>query len=431
MEIIKLNINELHEYVGNAKEHPKEQIQQIVNSIKEFGFNDPIAIDENNTIIEGHGRLYAIKELGYEEVECIRLSHLNEQQKKAYILAHNKLTMNTGFDITKLQLELDQILTLDMSLFGFDIAKEEEVEEDDFVETLPADPVVKLGDMFELGQHTLLCGDSTKPEDAKRLMDGKVADLCLTDPPYNVAYEGSNGLTIQNDNMSDDLFYKFLYEFYGNMKESLKLGGVYYIFHADIGGGVFRKALYDHGIPQRQVLIWVKNSMVLGRQDYQWKHEPILYGWTPGAGHYFTDNRSFETVIEDNININKLNTKQKTELLKKIFSDQMETTIIHEDKPTVNDVHPTMKPLKLCGRLIKNSTRPGELVVDFFGGSGSTMMACEQIGRISKLMEYDPKYAQVIVERYIKLVKSDKDVYIMRDGKKMHISKVLKVDIDE
>lgn len=431
MEIIKININELHEYEGNAKEHPKEQIQQIINSIKEFGFNDPIAIDETNTIIEGHGRLYALKELGYDEVECIRLSHLTDQQKKAYILAHNKLTMNTGFDMTKLQLELDQILTLDMSLFGFDIPKEEEIEEDDFVESLPEEPVVKLGDMFELGQHRLLCGDSTKQEDAQRLMEGQKADLCLTDPPYNVAYEGSNGLTIQNDNMSDDAFYKFLYDFYGNMKEALRPGGAYYIFHADIGGGVFRKALYDHGIPQRQVLIWVKNSMVLGRQDYQWKHEPILYGWKEGASHYFTDNRSFETVIEDTININKLTKEQMKDLLKKLYSDKVESTIIHEDKPTVNDVHPTMKPLKLCGRLIKNSTRPGELVVDFFGGSGSTMMACEQIGRIARLMEYDPKYAQVIVERYIKLVKSDKDVYIMRDGKRMHISKVLKVDIDE
>lgn len=403
MEIIKVPINDLKEYKNNAKQHPQEQIEQIKNSIKEFGFNDPIAIDENNVIIEGHGRLYAIKELGYEEVECIKLKHLTEEQKRAYILTHNKLTMNTGFDADTLKMELDGILELDMSLFGFQQADPEEVEEDDYEEVVPEEPKAKMGDIYQLGKHRLMCGDSTSKEDAEKLMNGRLADLCLTDPPYNVDYEGSNGLTIKNDHMEDDKFNEFLYNFYLRMKESLKNGSSFYIFHADTSGGAFRVSLERAGLQLRQTLIWVKNTIIMGRQDYQWQHEPILYGWKDGASHYFVNDRTQPTVIEDRININKLSKEKMKELLKEFYSDKTPTTIIHEDKTTKNDVHPTMKPLKLCGRLLKNSSRPGDLVVDFFGGSGSTMMACEQIGRECYTMEYDPKYVDVIIDRWEKL----------------------------
>lgn len=403
MEIIKVPINDLKEYKNNAKQHPQEQIEQIKNSIKEFGFNDPIAIDENNVIIEGHGRLYAIKELGYEEVECIKLKHLTEEQKRAYILTHNKLTMNTGFDADTLKMEIDGILELDMSLFGFQQADPEEVEEDDYEEVVPKEPKAKMGDIYQLGKHRLMCGDSTSKEDAEKLMNGRLADLCLTDPPYNVDYEGSNGLTIKNDHMEDDKFNEFLYNFYLRMKESLKNGSSFYIFHADTSGGAFRVSLERAGLQLRQTLIWVKNTIIMGRQDYQWQHEPILYGWKDGASHYFVNDRTQPTVIEDRININKLSKEKMKELLKEFYSDKTPTTIIHEDKTTKNDVHPTMKPLKLCGRLLKNSSRPGDLVVDFFGGSGSTMMACEQIGRECYTMEYDPKYVDVIIDRWEKL----------------------------
>lgn len=432
MEIIKLPIAQIEEYSNNAKELPQEQIDQIINSIKEFGFNDPIAIDEENIIIEGHGRLYALKQMGASEVECIRLSHLSKEQKKAYILAHNKLTMNTGFNLEILESELSNILTLDMSLFGFDInQEEEEIEEDNFIEELSETPVILPGDMIKLGRHTLLCGDSTVEEDVDRLMNGELADLCLTDPPYNVAYTGSNGLTIKNDSMSSSDFYKFMTAFYKNMAKSIKPGAAFYIFHASNESATFIKALEEADLTMRQQLIWVKNSMIIGRQDYQWKHEPIIYGWKDGAAHYFIDNRTQETVIEDKININKLTKDQMKNLLKVVYSDHVETTIIHEDKPTVNDVHPTMKPLKLCGRLIKNSSQKEQLVVDFFGGSGSTMMSAEMTNRRAKLMEYDPKYAQVIIERYIKLVKDDSNVFITRDGKTEPITSILNVEFDK
>lgn len=403
MEIVKVKISELKEYKNNAKLHPKEQIEQIKNSIKEFGFNDPIAIDQNNTIIEGHGRLYAVKELGYEEIECIRLSHLTEEQQKAYILAHNQLTLNTGFDKEKLAFELSQIMELDMSLFGFQ-KQENEVVEDDYEAVLPAEPKAKLGDIYQLGEHRLMCGDSTKAEYVNRLMNEKLADMCLTDPLYNVNYEGSNGLKIQNDNMTDDIFYQFLFDYYTQMRESLIPGGAFYIFHADGSGGAFRKALIDAGLDLRQTLIWVKNTIVMGRQDYQWQHEPILYGWKDGAGHYFANDRTQPTVIEDGkINPNKMSKEQMKKIIKELQADQYNTTVIHEDKPTKNDVHPTMKPLKLCGRLIKNSSKENDIVVDFFGGSGSTMMACDQLNRVCYTMEYDPKYVDVIIDRWEKL----------------------------
>lgn len=374
MDIEVLDINKLSEYKYNAKIHTEEQIEQIIKSIQEFGFNDPIAIDENNQIIEGHGRLYALKKLGFEKVQCIRLKHLSEEKKKAYILAHNKLTLNTGFDTSILNLELESIQDIDMSFYGFKVdlpAIEMEAEEDDFEVELKEETDIKAGDIFQLGRHRLMCGDSSKIEDVQKLMSGNEATLFLTDPPYNVSYSGKTkeALTIQNDKMSNDNFREFLNQCFYNAGKVLKPGGVFYIWHSDSEGYNFRGACFDIGWQIRQCLIWNKNSLVLGRQDYHWKHEPCLYGWKKGAAHLWKN-------------------------------DRKQTTILDFDRPTKNIEHPTMKPVKLFDYQIKNSTNQKEIVLDLFGGSGTTLIACEQNNRIAHLMELDEKYCDVIIRRF-------------------------------
>lgn len=413
IEILKqelINIEDLIPDETNAKPHPEKQVEEIAKAIKEFGFTDPIHIDENNMILAGHGRLLALKKIGAKVVPCIRFKNFSYEKKIAYNLIHNGTTLSTTFNVDQLTINLREIgETLDMNAFGFDMAvllpeltdcEEDMFDFDNELEKVEV-PNAKLGDVYELGRHRLVCGDSTKEEYVKKLMNGQKADMCLTDPPYNVDYEGSNGLKIDNDNMSKDQFEEFLYSFYGQMKESVKKGGSYYIFHADTVGAAFRTMLWKQGITLRQTLIWVKNSMVLGRSDYHWRHEPILYGWIDGASHYFIGDRKQDTVIEDKVNYKKMTSAEKDALIKQLLADRgEETTIIHEDKPSVNDVHPTMKPLILCGRLIKNSSEDGAKVVDFFGGSGSTMMACEQLDRSAFIMEYDPRYVDVIIKRW-------------------------------
>ena len=276
-----LPIEELNPYENNAKLHPKEQIDQIVRSMEEFGNNDPIAIDENNVIIEGHGRLLALKQMGEKEVPVIRLKHLTDEQKRAYILAHNQLTLNTGFDEDILAAELESIVGIDMADFGFDLdvvdVVEElaDVEEDsDFDVTPPKEPKSKPGDLYQLGNHRLLCGDSASLDDVAKLMGGEQADMLLTDPPYNVAYEGAteDKLTIQNDDMEDEDFRQFLRDVYASADSAMKPGASFYIWHADSEGYNFRGAAHDVGWTIRQCLIWNKNTLVLGRQDYHWKH---------------------------------------------------------------------------------------------------------------------------------------------------------------
>lgn len=415
MVLEKINIMDLKEYQNNAKEHPEEQIQQIMASIKEFGFNDPIAIDENNVIIEGHGRLYALQRLGTKEVDCIRLSHLSEEHKRAYILAHNKLTMNTGFDIDKLNLELESIMNLDMSLFGFTQEEPEgEVVEDNFEVEEPEEPVSSYGDIFQLGRHRLMCGDSTKGVDVAALMNGELADLVVTDPPYNVDYGSKaeacnkygyqfNERHIMNDYMPEYQFIEFLDHAFRNMSNSMKEGAAFYIWHASITIYEFETALRLNNLKSRQQLVWNKNSIVLGRQDYQWKHEPCLYGWKEGAAHYFIDDRTNTSVIEDQIpKFKSLKKEDMVKLLEDIYSDKISTTIINEDKPNRSVEHPTMKPLQLLARHVKNSSKQEELILDIFGGSGSTMMTCEQLNRRCFMMELDPKYVDVIIERWEK-----------------------------
>lgn len=406
MQIELINIDEIIPYENNAKLHPEEQIEQIKKSILEFGNNDPIAIDKNNVIIEGHGRLLALKELGYKEVEVIKLGHLTEEQRKAYTLIHNKLTMNTDFDIEILESELAAINIIDMSDFDFDLSIESEeitIEDDyDVEEKLEQieEPKSKPGDIYQLGEHRLMCGDSTSLEDVKKLMNEEKADLLLTDPPYNVNISNSDGMTIENDNMSDDNFKQFLNAAFENASASLKKGGAFYIWHGDSETVNFRNACEDNELSVRQCLIWVKNGFNFGRQDYKWKHEPCLYGWKDGAGHYFIDEYNNPTVIEDNLNIDLLKKEELKKLVEELLSDKVPTTIIHEDKPLKNDKHPTMKPINLLSFQIKNSSKKEEIVLDLFGGSGSTLISCEQLNRKCYMMEYDPKYVDVIIDRW-------------------------------
>jgi DNA modification methylase len=404
MQIEKVKISDLLEYKNNAKEHPQWQIEQIVESIEKFGFNDPIAIDENNTIIEGHGRLYALQEMGAEEVECIRLSHLGENEKKAYILAHNKLTMNTEFDADLLAQELGEIEGIDMSSFGFLMDPLIEVVEDDFDDEAAIEqpePIAKLGDVYQLGEHFLMCGDSTDFIAVKKLCGEALMDLLVTDPPYNVAYEGKteDALTIENDNMDDAKFREFLKAAFACADGVMRPGAAFYIWHADSEGFNFRGACRDIGWTVRQCLIWNKNQMVLGRQDYQWKHEPCLYGWKDGAAHYFVDDRNLLTVLEEESELKKMS---KAELINYILEiqEQTATTVINEVKPSRNGLHPTMKPLRLIERLVRNSSKKGENVLDLFNGSGSTLMVCEQLGRRYYGMELDPRYVDATIERW-------------------------------
>ncbi len=422
-------MGELLPYARNARTHSDTQVSQLAASIKEFGFNNPVAIDADGMILCGHGRVMAAQKLGLTEVPTVCLSHLSDTQKKAYILADNKLALNAGWDNDMLKVELEDLKTSDfnLDLIGFSNEEldeimnqdeEQEVEDDDYNVMVPEEPKAKLGEIYILGKHRLMCGDSTSIQDVEKLMGGGEyqADLLLTDPPYNVDYEGGTDkkLKIKNDNMEDQAFRQFLIDVYKAADHVMKPGAPFYIWHADSEGANFRGAAKDMGWQIRECLIWVKNSLVLGRQDYQWRHEPCLYGWKAGAAHYFTDSRAESTVIEDQVNVDKLSKDELKTLCKKLLDPGIETTVIREKKPSINDVHPTMKPVKLFGRLVKNSSKRNDIVLDLFGGSGTTMVACEQLNRRAYLMELDPAYVDVIIDRYQKLT----NVEVMRsDGK--------------
>lgn len=405
-EIVYLQTEDIHPYLKNPRQNEKA-VPYVANSIREFGFKVPIVVDESHTVICGHTRLAAAKSLGLEEVPCIIATDLTQEQVQAFRLADNKVAEIAEWDEELLQDELDDLSDIfDMSDFGFfdglDQEEEPEAYEDDYDPELTATPNAVLGDIYQLGEHRLMCGSSTDATDVEQLMNGEVADLCITDPPYNVDYKGEAG-KIMNDKMGDANFYQFLYDFYGNMLAALKPGGAFYIFHADREGSNFRGALKDAGGQVKQCLIWVKNNLVLGRQDYQWKHEPCLYGWKDGGAHFFIDDRKQTTVIEDRPNLREMTKAQLIDYIKAHQDDGHASTIIHEDNPEASDLHPTMKPIKLVGRLMANSSNQGEIVVDFFGGSGSTMVAAEQLKRKAYLMELDPRFVDVIIDRWQKM----------------------------
>lgn len=375
MDIINIALKDLKPYENNPRKND-DAVKYVAESIKEFGFKVPIVIDKNNVIVAGHTRYKAAKKLKMSEVPCIIADDLTDEQIKAFRLADNKVAEKAEWDFDLLNAELDDIIDLDMELFGFEDALQDDAEEaieDEFEVELPAEPKSKLGDIYQLGNNRLMCGDSTVLEDVEKLMGGEQADMLLTDPPYNVNYEGKtkDKLKIKNDQMGNDNFRQFLTDAFSNADMVMKPGAVFYIWHADSEGYNFRGACFDAGWTVRQCLIWNKNSMVMGRQDYQWKHEPCLYGWKEGAGHLWA-------------------------------SDRKQTTVINFDKPTRNDMHPTMKPIPLFDYQIKNNTKGGDVVLDLFGGSGTTIMACEQNGRRGYSMEYDPRYVDVIVDRWEK-----------------------------
>lgn len=379
MEFVDKKLSEITPYKNNPRNND-EAVGPVAESIKEFGFKVPIVVDKNGEIVNGHTRYKAAKKLGLETVPVIVADDLSDEQIKAFRLADNKVGEIAVWDLDLLNEELNDILDLDMSAFGFDVLDnlddliEDEKDLDDFTEAVPDEPKSKLGDIYQLGSHKLMCGDSTNEADVKKLMNGEMADLLLTDPPYNVAYEGKtkDSLTIKNDSMDNDSFRQFLVNAFSSANEVMKPGAVFYIWHADSEGYNFRGACFDIGWTVRQCLIWNKNSMVLGRQDYHWKHEPCLYGWKDGAGHLWA-------------------------------SDRKQTTVIDYEKPQRNGVHPTMKPVGLFDYQIKNNTKGSDIVLDLFGGSGTTLIACESNGRHARLMEYDPKYVDVIISRWEEL----------------------------
>ena len=403
-----VSIDRLVPYVNNARTHSPEQLTKLRSSLREFGFINPVIIDRDFNVIAGHGRIAAAKEEGITEVPCVFVDYLTEAQKKAYILADNRMSLDAGWDEELLRIEIESLqgADFDVSLTGFgedEIADlfagdgEKDVKDDDFDLSVALEKAafVERGDIWTVGRHRLMCGDATSAEDVEALMDGKKANLIVTDPPYNVAFKSGSGLSIQNDSMENGEFYTFLYNSFQNMAEHLEKGGAAYVFHADTEGLNFRKAFVDAGFHLAGVCIWVKNSLVLGRSDYQWQHEPVLYGFLKNGKHPW-------------------------------YSDRKQTTIWNYDKPKRNKNHPTSKPLDLLSYPISNSSQENAIVIDTFGGSGSTMMACEQTNRICCMMELDEKYASVILRRYVEDTRDSENVYVVRGGEKIPYSALVK-----
>ena len=398
-------LNEIQPYDNNPRRND-EAAKAVAASIKEFGFQSPIIVDKDMVIIAGHTRYKAAKRLKLDTVPVVVASELTPEQVKAYRIADNSTGEVAEWEINLLMGELATI-DYDMTQFGLNVELEpidKEAKDDDYDPEPPMEPTTQPGDMWVLGNHVLLCGDSTSARDVERLMDGEQADLLLTDPPYNVNYEGSNGKKIKNDNMAESEFRQFLLQAYACAFDACRTGAPAYIFHADTEGEAFRAMFREAGWELHGCLVWVKNSLVLGHADYQWQHEPCLYGWKPGANHYFVNDRTNTTVIDDDkpTDFSKMT---KAELLQKAvamaeYIHQQPTSVLRYPKPKACAEHPTMKPIPMLGKLIKNSSRSGDIVLDLFGGSGSTMIACEQLNRRCFMMEYDPRYCDVIVARW-------------------------------
>ena len=382
-------ITEIKPNPNNPRTIKDEKFEKLVKSLTEFPdmlekrplicFTDT---DQKLVVLGGNMRLKAAKHIGLKELPVILADDWTEEQKAEFLIKDNVGFGEWNWEELKSDWDVEQLN--DWGLDIPDFKHEEEAEEDDYEipEHLKTDIV--LGDIFEIGQHRLICGDSTQTDTFAKLFENQLADLVVTDPPYNVAYEGKtkDAMTIQNDSMSDESFYQFLYDFYTALGSYTKAGGAWYVWHADSEGANFRLAMKKSGIMVKQCLIWVKNSMVMGRQDYQWKHEPCLYGWKEGAAHGW-------------------------------YSDRKQTTILEFERPSRNAEHPTMKPIPLIAYQISNISKQGDIVADAFGGSGTTMVAAHQLNRKAYLVEFDPKYCQVIVDRMRKL---DPSLKIKRNG---------------
>ena len=398
-------ISKLVPYANNARTHSPEQINKLRGSLREFGFVSPVIIDKDYGILAGHGRVMAARAENIEQVPCVFVDHLTEAQKKAYILADNRFALDAGWDEDMLRVEMEALqgMDFDISLTGFDEAEitdllsldDGEAQEDDFDEdaALQAEPFVKTGDLWLLGKHRLLCADSTKPEDVKLLMDSKKANVCITDPPYSCNYTGGTGMKIMNDNLKGEEFYQFLLSAFKNAYENLADGAAIYIFHSDAEKVNFYNAVVAAGFHYSTTCIWVKQALVLGRFDYQMRHEPVIYAFKDTVKHKF-------------------------------YGDRKQTTVWEFDRPSKSKLHPTTKPLPLIAYPMKNSSLVNSIVLDLFGGSGSTLMAAEQMDRTAYLMELDPVYASAIVRRFVAYRGNTEDVHIIRDGKTLPCSEV-------
>ena len=387
MEAKKIKISEIKLNPNNPRLIKDDKFAKLVKSVKEFPEMldiRPIVVNSDMIILGGNMRFRACKEAGLKEIPVIIAEGLTEQQQKEFLIKDNVAGGEWDWNMLANEWNVEQITEWGLDIPNFEVDQVLEAEEDDFDTTPPEEPKTILGDLYEIGEHRLLCGDSTQTDTFEKLMQGEMADMVVTDPPYNVAYEGKtkDALTIENDSMGNDDFYKFLYDFYSALTTAVKKGGAIYVWHASSEVINFGKALVDAGWLLKQQLIWVKNTMVMGRQDYQWKHEPCLYGWLDGGSH-------------------------------KWYSDRKQTTVIEWNKPSRNGEHPTMKPIGLFGYQIENSSKVGDIVIDAFGGSGTTMVACEQLKRKARLIEFDPKYCDVIVNRMIKL---DDTLTVKRNG---------------
>lgn len=413
MKTEEMAVGLLKPYERNAKRHDEKQIENVMESIKQFGFAQPLVIDKNNILIIGHCRLIAAKRLHMKTVPVVRMDELTQEQVDKLRLLDNKLN-ESEWDM---ELLAEDIPELDWDGFDIDWGLPELEDDAEIIETEipeePEEPTAKLGDIYQLGGHRLICGDSTDGEVIKKLMDGAEADLLLTDPPYNVDYAEKERMLlkhrpnkrvaegkkteIKNDNMDGESFRAFLISAFVSAREVMRPGAPFYIWHADMEGLNFRAAALEAGFIVRQCLVWVKSHFVLGHNDYQWIHEPCLYGWKEGA-HYFIKDRTKQTAFEYPLDFKKLKKDELVKILEDIMQDQ--TTIIHMKKPTVSSLHPTMKPTELMADLIKNSTKKGDKVLDSFGGSGSTLMACEQLDRKCYMCELNPVYIDVIIKRW-------------------------------
>lgn len=419
MKIIEKRLEDIRPYDNNPRLNDKA-VPAVAESLKEFGWQQPIVIDRDGVIVAGHTRYKAALELGWETAPCKYADELTPEQVNAYRLADNKTAELAEWDAEKMAEELAKCADFDMSAFGFDEEEPEDPDEiiDDNYDENAADisKRTKPGEKYQLGDHVLVCGDATKKEDIKKLTGEERVRLLIADPPYNVGlgwhmrpseakalHRRTDGLVIDNDEMSDEEFLEFLKAGLEAAKTAMQDGAAFYIWHADTNGLTFRQACREAGLQVRQNLIWVKSNFAMGRQDYQWQHEPCLYGWKDGAAHYFTKDRTQATVLEDTRpNIAAMKKDEMRALLEKIYEDHAITTVLHEAKPSMSEMHPTMKPVPLIGRLIKNSSKPGDSLLDPYGGSGSSMIAAEQLKRRCYMMELDPHYCDVIIDRWEK-----------------------------
>ena len=460
MQTEKVPLKSVNTNKDNPRKIDKAQFDRLVISLLVFPEMQqlrPIVVDETGTALGGNMRYRALTAIAQKKTAAniadtlrdsrdfakktpqqqkqlldyweqwlanptatvVRAETLTPEQKREFIIKDNvsfgdwdEEILLADFDIA----DLEEWGFTDLENLGIELpADDTEAEEDDFSDEEAEDAPTRCspGDIWRLGDHVLMCGDSTKANDVARLMDGVSADMLLTDPPYNVDYEGGtkDKLKIANDKMSDAAFEAFLTAAFESANQAMKPGAAYYIWHADSKGLTFRQALSNAGLTLRENLVWVKNAIVLGRQDYQWKHEPCLYGWKDGAAHYFIDDRSQSTAIEDAaVDYRKLKKEELLKIVLELTSPRIATTVIYENKPTRSDIHPTMKPVKLMARLIKNSSKPGQTVLDLFGGSGTTMIACEQLKRKCCMMEFDPKYCDAILARWEKLTGRDAEL---------------------